>query len=445
MKRSLKRIVKLILEDLINLKYQQNTRSLKREAIKIIIKEIKKIKDNVKYIYIMKKIFILLFIILISCGKDGTEQQWKKGNLHTHSFWSDGDDFPEMIIDWYKTNNYQFIALSDHNTIADNIYWYKLKQSDVENKTLDKYKKRFGDWVESKNDSTGTYVRLKTFNEYKNKLDDLNSFLIIKSEEVTSSFENKPVHINVTNIQEKIDPFKGNSVYEVMQKTIDAVNAQRKKLNIPMFAHINHPNFGYGINVEDLKKLNGERFFEVYNGHPAVHNEGDDLHIDLETMWDIINISYYDNNKPLLLGIATDDSHNYHKKSTSLSNTGRGWVMVNSKKIETLSLIESMESGNFYSSSGVELKKVKHNKEKLVVEIEPNKGVNYEIVFIGYRKDDSQVQVLKRVKGNSADYIFKENDLFVRAKISSDEIKVNPYVEGETTQAWTQPVIVRKN
>ena len=445
MKRSLKRIVKLILEDLINLKYQQNTRSLKREAIKIIIKEIKKIKDNVKYIYIMKKTFILLFIILISCGKDGTEQQWKKGNLHTHSFWSDGDDFPEMIIDWYKTNNYQFIALSDHNTIADNIYWYKLKQSDVENKTLDKYKKRFGDWVESKNDSTGTYVRLKTFNEYKNKLDDLNSFLIIKSEEVTSSFENKPVHINVTNIQEKIDPFKGNSVYEVMQKTIDAVNAQRKKLNIPMFAHINHPNFGYGINVEDLKKLNGERFFEVYNGHPAVHNEGDDLHIDLETMWDIINISYYDNNKPLLLGIATDDSHNYHKKSTSLSNTGRGWVMVNSKKIETLSLIESMESGNFYSSSGVELKKVKHNKEKLVVEIEPNKGVNYEIVFIGYRKDDSQVQVLKRVKGNSADYIFKENDLFVRAKISSDEIKVNPYVEGETTQAWTQPVIVRKN
>ncbi len=445
MKRSLKRIVKLILEDLINLKYQQNTRSLKREAIKIIIKEIKKIKDNVKYIYIMKKIFILLFIILISCGKDGTEQQWKKGNLHTHSFWSDGDDFPEMIIDWYKTNNYQFIALSDHNTIADNIYWYKLKQSDVENKTLDKYKKRFGDWVESKNDSTGTYVRLKTFNEYKNKLDDLNSFLIIKSEEVTSSFENKPVHINVTNIQEKIDPFKGNSVYEVMQKTIDAVNAQRKKLNIPMFAHINHPNFGYGINVEDLKKLNGERFFEVYNGHPAVHNEGDDLHIDLETMWDIINISYYDNNKPLLLGIATDDSHNYHKKSTSLSNTGRGWVMVNSKKIETLSLIESMESGNFYSSSGVELKKVKHNKEKLVVEIEPNKGVNYEIVFIGYRKDDSQVQVLKRVKGNSADYIFKENDLFVRAKISSDEIKVNPYVEGETTQAWTQPVIVGKN
>ncbi|MDB4024714.1 histidinol-phosphatase [Flavobacteriaceae bacterium] len=390
----------------------------------------------------MKNLLFILAIGLISCNMEVNEQHWQKGNLHTHSFWSDGDDFPEMIIDWYKENDYQFIALSDHNTIAEGVYWYKLKQSDLKNKTLDKYKKRFGDWVESKNDSTGVYVRLKTFNEYKTKLDELNSFLIIKSEEVTSSFENKPVHINVTNIQEKIDPFKGSSVIEVMQKTIDAVNTQKKKLNIPMFAHINHPNFGYGISVEDLKKLNGERFFEVYNGHPAVHNEGDDLHIDLETMWDLINISYYDNDKPLLLGIATDDSHNYHQRSTSLSNTGRGWVMVNSKKIETLSLIESMESGNFYSSSGIELKKVKRNNKRFVVEVEPNKGVNYEITFIGYRKGDSQVQVLKTVKGNSANYIFNENDLFVRAKISSDEIKTNPYVKGETTQAWTQPVIV---
>ena len=389
----------------------------------------------------MKKL-ILLSIILISCNSNVKEQHWQKGNLHTHSFWSDGDDFPEMIIDWYKKNDYQFIALSDHNTIANGVFWYKIKQSDIENNTLKKYKKRFGDWVESKSDSTGIFVRLKTFEEYKSKLEDSNKFVIIRSEEVTSSFENKPVHINVTNIQEKINPFKGNSVYDVMQKTIDAVNEQREKFNIPLFAHINHPNFGYGINVEDLKKLSGERFFEVYNGHPAVNNEGDDTHIDLETMWDLINISYYDNNKPLLLGIATDDSHSYHRKSTNLSNTGRGWVMVNSKKIETLSLIEAMESGNFYSSSGINLKKVIHDEKKFKIEIDPNKGITYEIIFMGYRKEGFQVEELKRVKGTSAEYIFNENDLFVRAKISSNEIKKNPYREGETTQAWTQPIII---
>lgn len=392
----------------------------------------------------MKKlILLLLFISLVSCEQESPEQYWQKGNLHTHSFWSDGDDFPEMIIQWYKDNNYQFIALSDHNTIASRDYWYKLKTLDKQNKTLEKYQKSFGDWVETKIDSSGIYVRLKTFKEYKSKLEHPKSFLIIRSEEVTSSFENKPVHINVTNIKEKIEPFKGNSVYEVMQQTLDAVHAQRKKFNISMFAHINHPNFGYGINAEDLKKLNGERFFELYNGHPAVHNEGDDMHIDLETMWDLINISYYNDRKPLLLGIATDDSHNYHVKSINYSNTGRGWVMVNSQKIEIASLIEAMETGDFYSSSGVILKKVYHNKEKLFIEIEPKEGIVYEIIFMGYRKGGHNIEEFKRVKGTSSDYTFQENDLFVRAKINSNDLKENPYRVGETKQAWVQPVVVK--
>ena len=55
----------------------------------------------------MKKlILLLLFISLVSCEQESPEQYWQKGNLHTHSFWSDGDDFPEMIIQWYKDNNY---------------------------------------------------------------------------------------------------------------------------------------------------------------------------------------------------------------------------------------------------------------------------------------------------------------------------------------------------
>ena len=48
--------------------------------------------------------------MLISCKNISAKQTWHKGNLHTHSLWSDGDDFPEMIIQWYKDNDYQFIA-----------------------------------------------------------------------------------------------------------------------------------------------------------------------------------------------------------------------------------------------------------------------------------------------------------------------------------------------
>ena len=46
-----------------------------------------------------------------------------KGNLHTHSYWSDGDDFPEMIADWYKRHAYDFLALSDHNVLSEGERW----------------------------------------------------------------------------------------------------------------------------------------------------------------------------------------------------------------------------------------------------------------------------------------------------------------------------------
>ena len=384
----------------------------------------------------------LISIQLVSCKNFSAKQTWHKGNLHTHSLWSDGDDFPEMIIQWYKDNDYQFIALSDHNTIGDSEFWYEIREREVKNKTLEKYQNRFGDWVETKMDSGKTLVRLKTFEEFRSKLQVPDSFLVIKSEEVTSSFEKKPIHINVSNIVEKIDPIRGTSVLDVMQRTLDAVHEQRKRLKTPMFAHINHPNFGYGISADDLKQLNGERFFEVYNGHPAVNNEGDDMHIDTETMWDLVNIHYLNKGKPLLFGIATDDSHRYHSFSSEDSNTGRGWVMVNCKKLASEDIISAMEKGDFYASTGVHLKKLFTDKKQIEIEVDPEFGVIYEIIFIGYQKGAEDVVELKKVIGKSASYTFKKEDVFVRVRINSDAKKDNPIIKDETKKAWTQPFLV---
>ena len=393
----------------------------------------------------MKKLVrvLLFFSFLISCDSNSENQQWQKGNLHTHSFWSDGNDFPEMIIQWYKNQGYQFIALSDHNTIAKQERWYELSKRDIENKVLEKYENAYGDWVETQTDSTGVRVRLKTFDEYRSKLEEPGRFLIIKSEEVTSSYEKKPIHINVTNIQEKIEPVKGSSVVEIMQKTLDLVHAQREKLGIPMFAHINHPNFGYGISTEDLKKLNGERFFELYNGHPAVNNAGNDEYDSTEIMWDLVNIHYLDQGKPLLYGIATDDSHHYHNFTADLSNTGRGWVMVNSKKLETSSLIEAMEKGDFYASTGITIKKYVVTKNQIRVEVEPEQGVHYEILFLGYKDGGEAVETLERIKDTKGSYTFQDNDLFIRVKITSDALKESPPNTQETKKAWTQPFSVK--
>ena len=116
---------------------------------------------------ILKKFILILG--LCSIGVSAEESRWWKGNLHTHSLWSDGDDFPEMIIQWYKDNDYQFLALSDHNTISkDKNRWYKIGEREINNKTLEKYKDRFGDWVEEKTDDEERTKKKKRKDEREN-------------------------------------------------------------------------------------------------------------------------------------------------------------------------------------------------------------------------------------------------------------------------------------
>ena len=43
--------------------------------------------------------------------------RWFRGNTHTHTLWSDGDDFPEPVAEWYKRAGYHFLAITYHNTL----------------------------------------------------------------------------------------------------------------------------------------------------------------------------------------------------------------------------------------------------------------------------------------------------------------------------------------
>ena len=58
------------------------------------------------------------------------EPRWFKGNLHTHSLWSDGNDYPEMIVDWYARHGYHFLALSDHNVLSQGQKWMSVAQAE---------------------------------------------------------------------------------------------------------------------------------------------------------------------------------------------------------------------------------------------------------------------------------------------------------------------------
>ena len=423
-------------------------------------------------------------------GGDGP--RWYKGNLHTHSLWSDGDDYPEMIADWYKRNGYQFLAISDHNVLQEGPRWYELKTpvsvgGNVNYRgsgpVLDKYLKRFGpDWVELRDDPEKRLVRLKPLAEYRVLLEEPGKFLMVPSEEITSQWKKPatgslpersgPVHINFTNPREHVVSVAGEDPVAVMQQTLDAVHAQRQRTGQPMIAHINHPNFRWGLTAEDLMQVKGEMFFEVYNGHPGVENAGDATRLSMDAMWDaILTQRLTELGLPVMYGVAVDDSHNYHTIGVGKSNSGRGWVMVRAKHLTPESIVKALEAGDFYASSGVTLRDVRRERDRLAVVIQAEPGVTYRTQFIGTRKGygkGSQLmaqpasekqprrtmphrkyspdvgKVLAEVAGPNASYTLRGDEIYVRAKIISSRAKTNGSVAGEYETAWTQPLVNAK-
>jgi hypothetical protein len=392
--------------------------------------------------------------------------QWWKGNLHTHSFWSDGDDFPEMIVGWYKEHGYHFLALSDHNILAEGQKWVDVSSKRSRTEALTKYLKRFGaKWVEQRLENGTNLVRLKPLGEYRHWFEAPQRFLTIQSEEISDHFQKAPIHLNATNLRNFIPAQGGSNVVDVMQRNVDAVLKQRKETGQPMFPHLNHPNFGWAITAEELMQVQGERFFEVYNGHPQVHNEGDTNHASTDRVWDIIltwRLALLGLEPMFALGV--DDSHNYHDFAPDQSNSGRGWIMVRAPFLTPEHLISAIEAGDFYASSGVQLRDVRRTSHGLALEIEPEDGVQYRTEFLGTRANfNRESQPVKNGKGEvlrvtqryspdigvrfaestgtKAEYQFRGDELYVRARVTSSKLKTNAVVKGEFEVAWTQPAI----
>jgi hypothetical protein len=399
-------------------------------------------------------------------SEDGS-RQWLKGNLHTHSLWSDGDDYLEMIALWYRDRDYDFLCFTDHNVLAQSKNrWVDIAKKPTGKDALRKLKERFPEgWVDERVVDGRTEVRLKTFSEVNAKVGQPGKFLLIQGEEVTDRFGKYPIHLCAANVKELIPPMGGESVAGTIQKNVDALVSQRERTGQSMMIHLNHPNFGYAVTAEDLMRVRGEKFFEVYNGHPGVNNSGNAEHASTERMWDIILTKRLaEFQLPVMYGLATDDGHNYHSIPSRKSEPGRGWVMVLAEALDPESIIPAMERGDFYSTSGVMLSKVTSSSEGLAVEVKSEPGVDYRIEFIGteagYDKTSEPVldkkgnevlatrrysedigKVFSTHDGASASYSFTGKEIYVRARITSNRKHANPSELDDFEQAWAQPVV----
>jgi hypothetical protein len=358
---------------------------------------------------------VIILPLVISGFTKKEPVRFMKGNMHTHSHWSDGNTYPEKVAQWYRDHGYQFLAVTDHN----------LLQEGPKYKVIGK-------------DST----LLRELANYRNEYEKTGEFLILSSEEISDSSEKKPVHLNGFNMPIVVKPTGGATVAECLAANVQAINKALQPVGFPEWVVVNHPNFGWGLTADDIAKC-GTRFFEVYNGHPSVRNYGDKDHPGTETIWDEVNKWRIDHGEKLLYGTATDDTHQYEKYGVGNANPGRGWTQVKTNELTPAALYKAMCNGDFYASTGVELIDFQSDKKGISIKVKPEKGIKYTIEFIGWLAGKDKPEILKMVNGTKGSYRTTGKELFVRAIVISGKAKENPFAEGDKEMCWLQPVAVR--
>ena len=140
---------------------------------------------------------------------------WKRGSLHTHTYWSDGRGFPEQMVGAYKGLGYDFVCFSDHNIFpVDKNFWLPVRSDEghwppmVTWERFKAYQSEYPKCVERRDVSYRPMVRLRTYDEVKPMFEEPGKFLVIGGEEFTGGTQlpegRFDVHFNILNLEKDI-------------------------------------------------------------------------------------------------------------------------------------------------------------------------------------------------------------------------------------------------
>ncbi len=333
--------------------------------------------DPTKSLISILAISFAVFISANVLGQNPTTPaptRWFKGNTHTHTLNSDGDSSPDDVVKWYRENGYNFLFITDHEYITN----------------------------------------IAPLNQLFGKA---GAFLVISGQEVTDSFDKKPLHINGLGLTKVVMPTRLSGSVATLQKNINGVRAAG---GVPQ---LNHPNFGWALTAAEIKQLKGINLMEIFNGHPLVNNLGGGGSPSAEQIWDELLTA-----EMHIFGIADDDSHYFKRIGDKTAPTpGHGWVYVRATELSQKAILESLDRGDFYASTGIELEEYVADRTRITLKVKVTRQSKYRIQFIGHGG-----QILKESFDSIAVYNIVGNEGYVRAKI----------IESNGKLAWTQPVFI---
>jgi hypothetical protein len=291
-----------------------------------------------------------------------------RGNLHTHSTRSDGFLSPEEVRRRYKAEGYDFMALTDHFVGA------------------------FG------------YPIVDTV-----PMRDAGFTTILGAELHSGAMANGELwHILAVGLPADFAPSNSPSFVPVAGQETGAEIAARA-VAAGAFVAIAHPQWS-GLTLADARTITAAHAVEIYN-------HGCAMGCDRPDGFAIADLLLTEGRKLTL--IATDDAH------FSEPDHFGGWVMVKSEANEPEALLSALKAGHFYSSQGPELRDVRIEGGKLIVECSAVSS----IVALGWGTG------AKAVHGHS----------MTRGEVSLDRLNNSPWIRAAVIdaagkRAWSNPI-----
>ena len=265
--------------------------------------------------------------------------QFFKGNLHTHSNVSDGALTPDEVCAAYKSNGYDFLALTDH--------------------FVGPYEYPITDTVDFRDGKFTT---------------------ILGAELHSGAMENGEIwHILAVGLPPDFAPSNSPSFIPSNEQETGPEIAKRA-YESGAFVAIAHPEWS-GMTMQDARSISHAHAVEIYNhGCKVECDRGGGFYVLYQLLSE---------GKRLNL-CATDDAH-FHVRD----HFG-GWVMVNAESNTPEALLKALKLGHHYSSTGPEIKNIIWDENHVQVECSP--AENIVVLGVGSRSASLNGERLTKVE-----------------------------------------------
>ena len=316
--------------------------------------------------------------------------QWYRGNVHSHTTNSDGVFSVAELAACYAHHSYHFLFVTDHNVVAD--------------------------VSESRSPE----------------------ILVMPGSEIRVHWEETfPAEVLALGIErverQKVAP----------QLVVDDVLAQG---GVPF---ISHPSLS-GANAAAISHLKGLVGIEIFNA-PNYWNGRRGLST---TQWDELLAS-----GRMLWGVASDDRHSGRKPELTFAPLGRqpfrdhceAWIMVRAEGCTQAAILEAIRRGQFYSTTGPQIKDIAIVNGEIRVETSPVRWVWFASVpYLGVRRVAAPGKSLTQVRAPlsglaSPEGVSQMNESFIQRGYWKKHKRVGHYVrvelwDGEDGYAWSNPI-----